>query len=114
MLNNIKKDIGSTCIGDKNRARKKFFTDVIFNTSARIEVEIQYEPDDLQDHGKKFVILSDSTDIYTRLEVLLGLKLAEHTDTLTDLSNLIDKVYKRGELQNEQQHRNALDKFYTV
>ena len=55
MLNNIKKDIGSTYIGDKNKERKKFFTDVIFNTSARIEFEIQYEPDDLQDHGKNFL-----------------------------------------------------------
>ena len=50
-------------------------------------------------------------DIYTRLEIPLGLKLSGHTDTLTEASNLIDELYKRGEMQNKQQYRNALDKF---
>ena len=31
-------------------------------------------------------------DIYTRLEVLLGLKLSGHTDTLTETSNFIDDL----------------------
>ena len=34
-------------------------------------------------------------DIYNRLEILLGLKLSGHTDTLTEASNLIDELYKR-------------------
>ena len=51
------------------------------------------------------------TDIYTRLEVLLGLKLLGQTDIPTEASNLIDDLYKRGKIQNEQQHRNAPDKF---
>ena len=56
---------------------------------------------------------SNIIDINTRLEILLGLKLSGHTDTLTEASNLIDEIYKRGEVQNEQQNRNALDKFST-
>ena len=43
--------------------------------------------------------------------MLLGLKLSGHTDTLTEASNPIDELCKRGEIQNEQQYRNALDKF---
>ena len=43
-------------------------------------------------------------DIYTRLEILLGLKLSGHTDTLTEASNLIDEKYKLGEIQTKQQY----------
>ena len=60
---------------------------------------------------KKIIIPSNIIDIYTRLEVLLGLKLSGHTDTLTEASNLIDELYNRGEIQNKQQYQNALDKF---
>ena len=60
---------------------------------------------------EKILIPSNIIDIYTRLEILLGLKLSGHTDTLTEASNLIDELYKRGEIQNEQQYRNAINKF---
>ena len=50
-------------------------------------------------------------DIYAGLEVLLGLKLSGHNDTLTEASNLIDELYKRGEIQNKQPYGNALKKF---
>ena len=59
----------------------------------------------------KIIIPSNIIDIYTRLEVLLWLNLSGHTDTLTEVSNLIDELYKRGEIQNEQQYRNAPNKF---
>ena len=49
----------------------------------------------------------------TRLEILLGLNLSGHTDTLTEASNLIDELYKRGEIQNEQQYGNAIKKSST-
>ena len=62
---------------------------------------------------KKIIIPSDIIDIYTRLEILLGLKLSGHSDTLTEASNLIDELYKRGEIQNKQQDRNAPNKFQT-
>ena len=71
-------------------------------------------PNNLQGRGiEKIIIPSNINDIYTRLEVLLELKRNGHTDTLTEASNLIDELYKRGEIQNKQQYRNALKKFST-
>ena len=67
----------------------------------------------IQGERVKIIIPSNIIDIYTRLEILLGLKLSGHTDTLTEASNLIDEFYKRGEIQNKQQYRNALNKFTT-
>ena len=64
---------------------------------------------------EKIIITSNMFDIYTRLEVSLGLKLSGHIDTLTEASNLIDDLYKRnytGEIQIEQQYRNTLHKFH--
>ena len=49
-------------------------------------------------------------DIFITLETILGLKLSGHTDTLTEASNLIVELYKRGEIQNNQQYRNVLNK----
>ena len=72
---------------------------------------IQNESDKLQGEGVKIIIPSNIIDIYTRLEVLLGLKLSGHSDTLTEASNLIDELYKRGEIKNKEQYRNALNKF---
>ena len=74
---------------------------------------IENESDNLQGEGVKIIIPSNIIDIYTRLEVLLGLKLSGHTDTLPEASNLIDELYKRGEVQNKQQYRNALNRFTT-
>ena len=62
---------------------------------------------------EKYIIPSNTIDIYTRLEVVLGLKISGHTDTLTEASNLIDELYKQGETQNKQQYRNALNKIQT-
>ena len=67
----------------------------------------------LEGNGIKIIIPSNIIDIYTRLEILLGLKLSDHTDILSGASNLIDEIYKRGEIQNKQQYRNALNKFQT-
>ena len=39
---------------------------------------------------EKSIIPSNIIDIYTGFEVLLGLNLSGHTDTLTEASNLID------------------------
>ena len=69
---------------------------------------------DLEAHGiEKIIIPSNIIDIYTRLEILPGLKLSGHTNTLTESSNLIDEQYKGWEIQNEEQYRNALNKFST-
>ena len=72
---------------------------------------IENEADNLEGEGVKIIIPCNMIDIYTRLEVLLGLKLSGHTDAPTEASNLIDELYKRGEIQTKQQYRNALHKF---
>ena len=72
---------------------------------------IESESDNLQGEGVKIIIPSKIIDIHTRLERLLGLNLSGHTDTLTETSNLIDELYKQGEIQKKQQYKNALNKF---
>ena len=67
----------------------------------------------MQGEGVKIIIPSNITDTYARLEFLLGITLSGHTDFLTESSNLIDEIYKRVEIQTEQQFRNVLDKFRT-
>ena len=62
---------------------------------------------------EKIIIPSKIIDIYTRLELLLVIKLSGHSDTRTEASNLINELYKRGEIQNKQQYRNALNNFST-
>ena len=69
-------------------------------------------PNNFQGRGiEKIIIPSNTIDIYTRLEVLLGLKLSGHSNTLTEASALIDQLYKLGEIQNKHQYKNALNKF---
>ena len=119
MMYNIISDLGYDGTGDRDSKRKTFFLKKLPKLVDEIQnktfEEINDDPDsDLQGEGfKKIIIPSNIIDIYTRLEVLLGLKLSGHTDTLTEASNLIDELYKRGEIQNKQQYRNALDKFLT-
>ena len=72
-----------------------------------------FEKHSLEGQGVKIIIPSNIIDIYTRLEILLGLKLSGQTDTITEASNLIGELYKRGEIQNKQQYRNALNKYPT-
>ena len=61
--------------------------------------------------GAKFFIPSNNIQIWTKLEDLVGLKLSVHTEFLTEASNLIDELNKRGEKQNKRQYSNDLDKF---
>ena len=71
----------------------------------------EYETD-LEGNGTKTIVVpSDSDEIWTRLQVLLGLKLAGHTDTLIEASQLLDALFKKDEIETEQQYRNAIDKF---
>ena len=75
------------------------------------EIENIEDYNDLEGQGVKIIIPSNIIDIYTRLEILLGLKLSGHTNTLTEASALIDELFRLGEIQNKQQYRNALNKF---
>ena len=115
MLNNIIRDLGYTGIGDHTSKRRTFLTKTLPKLVEEIQnktfEEITDDSDDLQGEGVKTIIPSNIIDIYIRLEILLGLKLSGHTGTLTEASNLIDDLYKRGEIQNEQQYKNALNKF---
>ena len=84
---------------------------------------IKYDPDNdvsrilnldtkLEVRGvEKIFIPSNIIDFYTRFEFLLGLKLSRHTNTLTEAIKLLDQLYKMGDLENEQQYRNAPNKF---
>ena len=110
MMNNIIRDIGYTGDGDRESKRKTFLT----ITLPKLVGEIQkrtFDEFDLEGQGVKIVIPSNIIDINTRLEIFFGLKLSGHTDTLTEASNLIDELYKRGEIQIKQQYRDALNKF---
>ena len=62
---------------------------------------------------RKITIPSNNIDIWSKLELLLGLKLNGHTDTLAEASNLSDEISKKSEIQNEQYYRNAREKFET-
>ena len=115
MMNNIIRDLGYTGRGDRDSRRKIFFTKrlpkLVEDIQNKTFEEITDDSDDLQGEGFKIIIPSNTIDIYTRLQILLGLKLSGHSDTLTEASNLINELYKRGEIQNKQQYRNALSKF---
>ena len=98
--------------------RKTFFTktlpELVDDIQNKTFDEITDDSDDIQGERVKIILLSNVIDIYTRLEILLGLKLSGHSDTSTEASNLIEELYKRGEIQNEQQYRNAFSKFSTL
>ena len=67
---------------------------------AEIEDSYEVESDDLEGHGVfKIIIPSNIIDIYTRLEVLQGLKLSSHIDSPTESSNVIDELCKKEEIQ---------------
>ena len=58
--------------------------------------ENEEEVDNLQGEGiEKTIFASNIVDIYTRLQVLLGLKPSGLTDTLTEGTNLLDELYKK-------------------
>ena len=75
--------------------------------------EVANESESLEGYGLKIVFPSNVIDIYITSEVLIGLKLSEHADTLTEANNLMNEQYKRGETENEQKYRNAFDIFHT-
>ena len=119
---NILKDVGFYNTRHKIGSKAARMKDALFDLPKHIakiwnptlpSIEKVADSEDLQGEGVKIIILSNIIDIYTRLEVLLGLKLSGHTDTLTEASNLIEELYKRGEIKNKQQNRKALNKFQT-
>ena len=110
MMNSILRDLGYTGVGDRDSKQKHFFT----KERPKMVEDFQnktFDEIDLEGQGVKTIIPSNLIDIYTRLEIPLGLKLSGHTQTFTEASNLIDEIYKRGEIQNKQEYQIALIKF---
>ena len=60
----------------------------------------------------KTSIPSKIIDVWTRLDVFLGVKMFGNTDTLTEASNLTDELNGKSELQYEQGYRKNLDKLF--
>ena len=58
-------------------------------------VENDEESDNLERQGMKVINPSNILDLWTRLEVSLGLKPSGQTDTLTEASHLAKKFYKK-------------------
>ena len=103
MMNNIIRDLGYTGYVYRDSKRKTF----LIITLPKLVHEVQnrtFDEIDLGGQGVKIILPSNKVEKYTRLEILLGLKVSGHTDTLTEASNLIDELYKRGEIQNKQQY----------
>ena len=106
---NIIRDLGYTGIEERKSNSKIFFTITLPKIVEEIQnktfEEITIDSDsDLQGEGVKIIIPSNIIDIYSGLEILLGLKLSGHSNTLSGASNLIDELYKRGEIENGQQY----------
>ena len=117
IIYNIIRDLGYTGGGDTPYNGKAFFTKTLPKLVDDIQNktfnQVTDDSDDLQGEGVKIIIPSNIIDNYNILEILQGLKLYGYTDTLTEASNLIDELQKKGEIQNEQQYQNALNKFST-
>ena len=86
--NIIKNDFNYTGISNKP---SKTLPKLVDNFQNETFDEILDSSDDLQGEGIKVFIPSNINDIHSRLEVLLGLKLSGHTDTLTEASNWMDE-----------------------
>ena len=111
-------ELGYTGVGDRKPNRKTIFTITLpklveENQSKTFEEVMENSDNDLEGEGVKIILSSNIIDIYNRLEILLRLKISGHTDALTEGSKFLDEIYKRGEIQNKQHYRNALDKFST-
>ena len=116
-MNIIIRDLGYTEREGRVSKRETFFTitliKLVEENQNKTFDEITDNSDDLQGEGVKFIIPFNNIDMYTRLEILLGPKLLGHSDILTEASNLTDELHKRGEIQNKQQYRNALNNLQT-
>ena len=113
-----KKCINSAKLKDALFNLPKTIPKILNIPSAAIgNLEDSYEEisdNDLEGQRKEKLILPfNADDLYTRLDVLLRVKRAGHTNFRTESFNLIDEFYKRSEIQNEQEYRTALDNFHT-
>ena len=62
-------------------------------TIGNLEIPYEEASEDLKSDGiEKVIIPSNINDNYTRLEILLGLKLSGHVSTVTEASNLFEEI----------------------
>ena len=96
-MDNTKKDIAHTEIGNRSSKRKAFLLTGLPKKVADFQSRIlnKKQSDDLKGEGMKIIILLNNIDNYLRLEVLLGLKLSGLTNTPKNASNLTDELYKK-------------------
>ena len=98
--------------GEATKSRRfKKIQKILPQRIANIECDLSDGSNDLQGQGIETTIHPNIIDFWTGLEVLLGLELSGHFDILTEAWNLIDELFRRGEIQNKQQYQNALKKF---
>ena len=64
----------------------------------------EVDSDDLERQRIKVIIPSNIIDIWTKLEVLLRLKISRHTDFLTEASYLVDEINKKEKIESEKQY----------
>ena len=84
MMKNTKNELGNTGVGYRDSKRKTFFTIKLPQLVDEIQNKT-FDETDLEGQGfTKIVIRSNIFKIYTRLEIILGLKLFGHTNTLTE------------------------------
>ena len=105
-FNNILNDVGYIGDGERTSKRKNLIMNELPCRVAEIETGIVDEDESVEIEGRrmKIIIPSNIIDFWTRLEFLLGSKLSGLTDTLTEASNLIHEIYKKGELEIEEQY----------
>ena len=114
MMHNNKNDLGYTGVEDRPSNRKTFLTITLPKVVDGIQNRT-FDELDIEGQGiEKLIIPSNIVHIFTRPKISLGLKLSGHNKTLPEASNLIDELYKRGEKQNEQQYRNAVNETSTL
>ena len=96
---------------DRKNARHNFITDEFPKRIERIKSEFLDQLSvDLQGHGVKMIIPPNLIDKWTKSAVFLGMKLSGHSVIVTEASNLLDGKFKKVEIQNVHQYRNAPNK----
>ena len=106
MLHTTKKYDREHTKGQISRCDKQIKNDLNKDVRRSLNLGTKHEGNGFE----KSIIPSNIYHIFTRLELLLRVKLYGHTDNETEASNLIDDTYIRGATQSEHYYRIAFDK----
>ena len=87
------RDIGHIGIRDRpSKVKGNIEEPPPFVAKTESRIAEKKESDSPEGDGLKIITPSNITNIWFRLEVLIKLKVSEHTDSLTKASNLIDEL----------------------